>query len=86
MTVKLESSVESKESVVPSTTRLPLLVMAPQPTVPIVAIFLLPSNTNALSAAAVPAVTPSKNPISPAVIVKVSRVNEGNVTEPSLFT
>ena len=35
----------------------PVEVIAPQPTVPIVAMFLLPSRTRALEAVAVPAVT-----------------------------
>ena len=37
----------------------PVAVIAPEPIVPIVAIFLLPSSTTALLAAAVPAVIPS---------------------------
>ena len=52
----------------------PVDVIAPQPIVPIVAIFLLLSKTTALLAAAVPAVTLSRTPSSAVVIVVVSRV------------
>jgi len=45
----------------------PLDVIAPEPIVPIVAIFLLPSRTTALFAAAVPAVIPSSISISASV-------------------
>ena len=52
----------------------PVDVIAPQPIVPIVAIFLSPSKTTALLAVAVPAVTLSKTPISAVVIVVESNV------------
>jgi len=55
-------------------TEVPVEVIAPQPIVPIVAIFLLPSRTTALLAAAAPAVTESRTPISAVVIVVVSSV------------
>ena len=58
--------------------------MAPQPTVPRVAMFLLPSRTTALLAAAVPAETPSNTPISAALIVVLSIVRlVSHVTVPS---
>ena len=52
-------TVKSPVTVKFATCELPVEVIAPQPTVPRVAIFLLPSRTTALLAAAVPAVTVS---------------------------
>ena len=70
-------TVKSPPTVTPPANELfPVDVIAPQPTVPIVAMFLLPSSTNALLAAAVPAVTLSKTPNSAVVKVVVSSVNE----------
>ena len=64
----------------------PVEVIEPHPTVPKVAIFLLPFNTTALLAKAVPGVTPSKTPISAVVISVVSNVIlVSQVIEPVTF-
>ena len=62
--------------IVPVTAKFPEEVIAPQPTVPIPVIFPLELRTNALDAAAVPAVTLSKTPISEVVIVVLSSVKD----------
>ena len=60
----------------------PVEVIAPQPTVPIVAMFLEPSKTTALLAAAVPSVIPSGNPWETFDVVESNRSSVKNDTFP----
>ena len=74
--VVLSSVKEVSPVIVPVTAKFPEEVIAPQPNAPNPEIFPLALRTRALDAAAVPAVTPFKTPISAVVIVVLSSVKE----------